>query len=621
MREILNSISRVLSGAARAFKTFPAAVGCAGGFSAVTLVRIFLDWPRNDAYNFLFSCLHWAFALGAILGLAALTCAYSRGTNRREFLAANAFALAAAGLALVLLLFFGAVAGGNEQHVLSLSQMAQARMSVLIFVSLMAFIWLAGRPKEHSDFSRAFFMVHRAFFVALLYSLTVWGGSAGVAGAVQALLYRSMSYKVYLVLGTLSGFLGFTIFAGYFPSFKPGEQAERRAAVQTHPRFVEVLFGFIMLPIMLALSLVLLLWAGKTVLTGAHPEFSGLAAIAAWYSLGGVWLHIMTGGYDSAPARLYQRAYPICSLLILGFEARSLIAQLFASGLKDEEYFFGLIWVVALAAAVLLLVYRQKKYPQIVAVVCAAAVFCVLPGVNWRDWPVRAQTQRLEGLVTQAGILKDGALSPAVFEPGEQTRIDITDAVYFLRRQSEVKLPEWYPERLADYNVFEKTLGFEPTWRRAEGLPPAKTDILATYLWAGSAALDVGEYDSAVMLMRFHDKYGIASGEIEGQRGSYEIFWERGERQRTPPILTVMLEGQEVLHLDTKPFVDKLLESYPPGSRHDYTEIPAQELCVTAESGQVKVMLVIDNLNVTLDTRRDEISYWVDPAVLYFLEK
>jgi len=38
--------------------------------------------------------------------------------------------------------------------------------------------------------------------------------------AVQDLLNRDMSEKVYIYLSTLSGFLAFTIFVGYFPDFK-----------------------------------------------------------------------------------------------------------------------------------------------------------------------------------------------------------------------------------------------------------------------------------------------------------------------------------------------------------------------------------------------------------------
>jgi hypothetical protein len=229
MNGLTKSISQVVKGAAKAFYTFPASVACAGGFALVTIVRIHLEWPEQEAFNFLFGCLHWAFALGAVFGLAAVTGAQSRGRHAKDFLIANLATGGVTAAAFGLLLAFGQrIPMETYARVTRMSEMAIARMGVAVFISLMAFIWLAGYPKEKSDFSRAFFMTHKAFFIALLYGLVLMGGTSGVAGAFQALLYRDMSSKVYMYLATLSGFTAFCVFAGYFPSFKKGEEDPHR---------------------------------------------------------------------------------------------------------------------------------------------------------------------------------------------------------------------------------------------------------------------------------------------------------------------------------------------------------------------------------------------------------
>lgn len=96
MNAFSRSISRIFEGAAKAFRTFPAAIAAALAFAVVTMIRIELDWPEQEAYNFLFDCLHWALALGAIFSLAAITAAHSRSNTPGAFWLANLGGAAAA---------------------------------------------------------------------------------------------------------------------------------------------------------------------------------------------------------------------------------------------------------------------------------------------------------------------------------------------------------------------------------------------------------------------------------------------------------------------------------------------------------------------------------------------
>ena len=189
MNNFTKSIAAAFSGSAKAFFSFPAVIGCALGFSVVTLVRIYLDWPMQEPYNFLFNCLHWALALGAIAGMASITWVRSRYDTNRTFLMANGGALLLALVAFLLLYFFGAdkeVVPEIRYPVISV--LAEARMTVAMVVAFLLFIIFAGYPKERSDFAKSFFMTHKAFFIALIYGVVLFGGTSGVARAVQALL-------------------------------------------------------------------------------------------------------------------------------------------------------------------------------------------------------------------------------------------------------------------------------------------------------------------------------------------------------------------------------------------------------------------------------------------------
>jgi len=102
------SIIKVAKGAMDAFGTFPAAIASALAFSIVTAIRIHLDWPQQEEFNFLFNCLHWAFGFGALFGIAAVIYVRTRKNSVKDFTIANLFTAAVITVIFILLYFFGA---------------------------------------------------------------------------------------------------------------------------------------------------------------------------------------------------------------------------------------------------------------------------------------------------------------------------------------------------------------------------------------------------------------------------------------------------------------------------------------------------------------------------------
>lgn len=618
MNAFSRSISRIFEGAAKAFRTFPAAIAAALAFAVVTMIRIELDWPEQEAYHFLFNCLHWALALGAVFSLAAITAAHSRANTPAAFRLANLGGAAAAVIAFFALYTFGgteAYASGYE----TISALAGARIAAAVWISLLAFLILAGYPAERSDFARSLFMTQKAFFIALLYGGVIMAGLSGVAGAVQALLYRDMSYKVYEYLGTLAGFLAFTIFVGYFPDFRKGETDEHRETAQRQPRFIEILFGYIMIPIMFALTIVLLIWAATTVVTGTWPAFDRLSAIAASYAAAGIWLHVMVTRYESGLANYYRRLYPITALVILAFEAWALIVQLQKSGLKTAEYFFILVWAVTVASTVLLMLMKSKAHTVIAVLLSAAAVFSVLPAVGYHALPVAAQVSRLTGLLAQNGMLKDGTLTPAAAEPALSDRRAITDAVSFLAYAEDAKLPVWFDRDLGQSSVFKEKLGFEQRWPQDEDNPGGKPgEYLSTYLSLPAGAVEIGGYRWAVYPEGFKTETE-ASVTVEGERGVYEIYWTQAARDGMPS-LRIELAGRVILEQDLRAYADRIMAAYPP-SAEGALSAAFEDLSLPLETPEITALLVFTNVSVSLSTGADDASYWFDLNALYLDEK
>lgn len=606
MNTFTRSIVQIFKGAARAFQTFPATIASALAFAVVTMVRIQLDYPIQDAYQEIITSLQWSLALSGVLSMAAITGVQSRLNQRKAFLGANLLgAVAFAGTFLALYLPSDLVTG-----------LALSRVGVAILVSLFTFIVLSAYPPGQSDFARAFFMTHKAFFIALIYGLVIMGGTSGVAGAIKALIYRDLSEKVFMHIATLSGVLAFTLFVGYFPDFRKGVIDERRETAQKQPRFIEILFGYIVIPIALALTAVLLIWAGRVVITGSWPQFAQLASIATAYTIGGIWLHIMVTAYETGLARFYRRVYPIAALVILVFEAWALVARLRQAGLKMTEYSFALIWLIALVAAVLLIVKKARSHVPIVALICLVAVISVLPGLGYHALPVTAQASRLENLLAAQGMLADGQIQPATAEPDRATREAITDAVLYLAYAEDARLPEWFDPALRNTENFRSILGFEQVW--ADYDPGMPFNYSTTFLTLPEGVIPIEGYQWAISLQNQFD-YGVAPIPVTlaGQKGQYTIHWSVKSNNNLP-VIKILLGDQVLVDQTLADYAEDLIAKYPLSSGGKQTAASLDDMTYELSAPGFEAVIVFNSIELTNDN--GQMRYFFYPAMLFVKE-
>lgn len=633
MNTLKKAISNIFKGAADALKTFPAAIGCAACFAIVTIIRIELEWPKQEPYNFLFNCLHWAFALGAIVSLPLITAAQSRINTKKAFLYANIMGVTAA-LASFLILFYFA---GNGPSITGyryavISNIALARVSAIMLVSMLAFMVFAGLTKPQPDlanpqldsvkpkldFAKSFFMTHKAFIIAMIYGAVVMAGASGVAGAIQGLLYEDMSSKVYMYIGTLSGFLAFTIFVGYFPDFRKDAEDEHRQVAQNQPRFIEILLGSIMVPIVLALTVVLLLWAAKTISSGMTAYFYTLYGIAASYTIGGIWLHIMLTHHQTGMAKFYKRVYPIAALVILLFEAWAFVIQISASSLKFTEYAFGMVWILAAASAIFMLVRKENAHRLIVIAACILTFIYVLPIVGYNALPVTAQSKRLEKLLVSEAMLANGEIIPAAKAPSPSVRESITDAVDYLSYANDAKLPAWFDKNLSHPDKFKTAMGFEQTWPKTDyDGSGGQTDYMSTMLYLQPGAVDISGYQWA---LNPQDEYGMGQtyATVVGNKGTYDVYWDVSA-EKNIPLLKIIKDETVILEKDMKELVDAVVEKYPLGQSKSVPGT-AEDLTVKASCDEVAVMIVIRHIEISLYPKEDIINYWVNLDAIYMYE-
>lgn len=595
MSNFTRSIRKVFLNAGKSFVNYPAAMANAILFTLVLLFRTTLDWQAQIPYAFLINCLQASFALGAVFSLAALTYAHRRGLSKNGFLLVNLAGLAVAAITFLLLYFFGGYIPDREfsGSVKVLTTLASARVFVAGLLSLLAFLLLAGEKEDRLDFSGAVFMTLKAFFLALIYGLVIMGGVSGVFGAVQALIYSDLDSRVFGYIASISGFIAFSIFVGYFPNFRKGAVDEHREVAEAQPRFITVLLEFILVPIMLALTVVLLLWAVQTIMGGMNTRFINLYSIAASFAIGGLLLHILITKNESGIAKFYKKVFPFAALFILLFEAWALIIQLNKFGLKTTEYLFIMIWIIAFVSAILLILRQAKAHRWIVYVTAMLAVVSVLPLAGFTDLPFIMQINRLESILSRENMIRDGQIVPAQSTPARETREVITETVDYLVFAEGADYPDWLdPDRL-DHDSFQATLGFERLYPGQD--PDIKDQYRSTSLMMIPRIIDVSEYQWGVTSIYFQ-KENFDALTFTGNAGDYEILWKQNMGEGAPAI-TVKLNGETVLDGDLNSFIDATLAKYPLGT---FQDLPAdsEDLTHQMESDQVVVTLIFEHIEI-----------------------
>lgn len=606
------TIEKVFKGAGKSFSRFPAAILSAIIISIVAIVRITMAWDMQRSYALLFDSIQIAFVLGAVFSMAAVVFDEIETDKKKSvFMLANIVGIVVAAITFLLLYFYGGKV--SEDKTVYLSGIALARVSVGIFISIVTFIYIMSKSKEIDSFSDAFFITHRAFMVSFTYGLVIMIGTSGVLGAFQSLVYRGMDYRIYQYLGVAVGFLTYTIFLGYFPSFRQGQNINEIEEVKEQPKFIFILLDYILVPIMIALTVVLLIWSVRVMLRGVDVSFNALSGIASSYVIIGIWLHIMVASHTTKIAEFYKKAYPVAGVLILVFEAWALFTQLSKFGLKTAEYAFLMIWIFAVISVLLLLFLKKEAYRKIALTAVVIAIIWVLPIVGYQDITFNSQVKRLEETLKEEEILVNNEIIAKDEGVEKLKRGEITDAVDFISYSEKSNKPNWFKKDLNDNRVFKQTFGFEKTY----GLYPEDSDYSSINVRLITDIIDISDYSLSLNkeLNDMTDSFTV----FESDKGSYEIIFLR--ESNGVPKITVKQDNNIIIQEDMSQYLSELASKYSDLEENKQVEAPFEEMSMTLEGEGISMLLVFNNINVHKDNLRNTIDYYVDFQGIYVKEQ
>lgn len=607
MRNLSLTINKIFKGAGKSFARFPASIVSAIVICITAIIKISMGWEMQKSYSLLFDSIQISFVLGAVFSMAAVIWQEIRAEKKRSFfILVNILGLVLALVSFLLLYFYGGRT--LEDKTVYLSSIAMARVIVAIFISAVGFVYMASKSKAVDSFSDSFFITQKALITSSIYGLIIMLGVSGVLGAFQALVYKNMHYTVYQYLGVAVGFLTYTLFLGYFPSFKKLEDQEEAKKIMEQPRFIFVLFGSILVPIIMALTVVLLIWCARMIVTGLDASFTRLSSIASAYVIIGIWLHMMVFEHKTKLSEFYKRAYPFAGIAILAFEAWALLVQLNRFGIKTAEYSFLMIWIFAVVSVVLLILQKDKAYRKIAITSVVISAIWVLPIVGYQDITFNSQVKRLERTLTEQGILVKDIIVETDKEVGNVKKGEITDAVDFIAYSEKKNTPIWFKKNLNDQEVFKDTFGFEKTY----GVYDDQSDYSSTNLKLKTELIDISDY-SLSLNMLIDDKTNKFR-KFKAKNGTYEI--EMINETGKAPKIIVKLDDEIKLEKDLEKYLSDLLTKYP--SRNSMgTEVPFEDMNIVLEDENISMLFVFNNIDFYFNNAKENPEYYIGIHGIY----
>lgn len=638
MNSFLDKISQLKSDVIASIKSYPVTLLSAFLFAIVTAVRIHLDWEQQISLNFLFNCLHWSFAFGAIFSFATTIYTNIMPLSKKKFLTVQGINCIVIFIAFLMLYFLGH--SNSNQTPLELTNIAEARVIVAIVISLIALIASMAKSilmlelhneseqevtkwSPASAYASSFYLLHRSFFISVLYGGVLTLGVTAVLGAFQALVYMDMSEKVRLYAYTILGFITFILFISHFPSFKRTSDASKESinsnqmnsdsnqAIYEQPKFIQILLSLVVIPVILALSGVLLIWMIRTIVTGFELSFDDLFGISSSYVFVGIWLMVLTTQHTFGITKKFHVIFPIASTIILIFELYAIIKEILKYGFSTSTYVFILIWTGAIISSFFLVKKWKKAYPAILITITVLVILFVMPIVGYHRLPIAIQIQQLETRLTQANMLINHTLVPTTDELTIETRQYITETIYELAYTEDYELPTWWNDDFIIDATFKESFGFDPIYYYQNDYVKSETQF--TSIWAKNKPSIISDYDYAITSGAFY-KIETESILILHQGIQYELIWKTENAKI--PTLEIFKGSERILSQSMESFIESLSKKYPPGI-DSRIEVNQEDIQYQIENEQLKILLVFNNVEFQTNIREDIVSYWLGVEAIY----
>jgi hypothetical protein len=421
------------------------------------------------------------------------------------------------------------------------------RSGILVFIICMSIIWIPSIKRDEFAFSRSFMVFVKAQFVAILFSLVLMLGLYAIVGAYSFLI-QTVDYTIYAHIGALTWFGFFTLyFLSLIPHFPTNiESADDnylRAAMV--PRFLEILLSYIVIPIIIAYTLILLLYIIQNI-TGDFWNNSLLEPLLVSYVVAGWFTLFLIVTLENKTVRLFKKLFPPLLFIVTALQGASSFIKFQQLGITDGRYFI-LLFVIFSTLSSLIYLFWHRKMSWIPGLLIFLSIISILPYIDAVSIGTYSQTQQLETTLNRNDMLANNTIQPnSKLSTADKKRI--VESYNYLQKVDELDKLPYFDTNYLSSREFAEVFGFDryslDTPTPNQGYPQAKNVYIDMDQEQG-LQLDVSNANLFLPFSVYDGKIAQAGDTneltITYQDQEYQLVWEEDAEKQ----LTLVLKDQE----------------------------------------------------------------------------
>lgn len=375
-----------------------------------------------------------------------------------------------------------------------------------------------------------------SFLITYLFAAVLFGGLAAILATINYLFSARIPENTYLDI--------WLIVAGIFaPAFFLADIPEwdRELELESYPKVIGVLLSYILVPLILAYSVILYAYFLKVLLIRQWPEVM-VSHLVLWYAILSTLvifcIYPLRG--TNRWIRAFTDQFPKLLLPLLALMFAAMGVRIGAYGITENRYFVLAAGLWVTGSMLYLIISRKPRNIFLPAALALVAVLSVYGPWSAFSVSVRSQNRRFEQIASGQNIIQNGKVVKPTTSLPENARKEISSIILYFDRNHKLSDLKALPEGFR-IDQMEALLGF-PLHEWTE--PDDEESYFYYALDENEAYWDISDYD---YLMRFSP---------EGQRyraDDLEVSYSSENHA-----LRILRRGEEIYSRNVAEFVTEL---------------------------------------------------------------
>lgn len=434
-----------LSGIGQALARYPVTILWLMGIAILNMIEIESSFSRYSQFIF-------TFVIGAMLSMVGQHIYerfYKKTTHRWLILGGSVL--------LTILYYFTLTSGDIFEYVYFI------RTSVFLFSLLIAFIWIPSISNKQVYFHQNFLAIFKALLTILLFSGVLTIGIFAIIVSIDTLLFTMPTDSTIHAANIIWCLFAQVYFLGMVPVYhEQGSQEGAREDAYLVPRFLEILLTYIVIPIVVIYTIILLMY----VLLNIGGQFwtdNLLEPLLVAYAIVVIVVYLLSCNIEHRFADLFRKIFPKIMLPIVAFQTISSILKIQEMGITYGRYYVILFGIFAVISGVIFSFFPPNRNGWIAIVLLVLGMISVTPPIDAFTVARNSQMSRLEKTLVENNMIENGMVQ-ADASISVEDKIVVTRSVDNLEMFGEIERVDYLPQDFDVYADFEEVFGFPMTY-------------------------------------------------------------------------------------------------------------------------------------------------------------